>query len=55
VVVFMANAVLFHWPAGFFWSDGGIEYPLLWGVAALYFAIKGGGAFSVDGRLPREL
>jgi putative oxidoreductase len=55
VTVFMANAVLFHLPNGFFWSNGGYEYPLLWTVAALVFAIRGGGELSVDERLGREI
>jgi putative oxidoreductase len=44
-----------HWHNGFFWIDGGFEYPLLWGVLGLYFAIKGGGRFSVDHALGAEL
>jgi putative oxidoreductase len=55
IVVFMANAVLFHLPNGFFWSNGGFEYPLLWAVAALAFVIRGGGELSVDRRLGREI
>ena len=44
-----------NWENGFFWSDGGFEYPLLWGVLGLYFAIRGGGKFSLDRRLGAEL
>jgi putative oxidoreductase len=55
VALFMANAVLFHLPNGFFWSNGGFEYPLLWAVAALIFVIRGGGELSVDKRLGREI
>lgn len=53
IAAFMANAVIFHWHAGFFWADGGIEYPLLWGITALFFAVRGGGAYALDARLPR--
>src|ERR1051326_3321292 len=28
-----------HWAAGFFWTSGGYEDPLLWGLVALSFAI----------------
>ena len=35
-------------PAGFFWTDGGYEYPLLWGIVALSYVIRGGGRYSVD-------
>ena len=55
VVVFMAIAVLHHLPSGFFWPDGGFEYPLLWGVVALSFAVRGGGRYSLDAKLGREI
>ncbi len=51
VLVFgvMAVAVVaVHLPNGFFWTSGGFEYPLLWAVVALSYAIRGGGAFSLD-------
>lgn len=49
VVALMAYAALFvHLPNGFFWTDGGLEYPLLWGLVALAFVIRGGGKISVD-------
>ena len=55
VAVFMATAVAFHWSQGFFWDAGGIEYPLLWGMVALAFAVRGGGSWSLDARLGREV
>jgi putative oxidoreductase len=56
VVGLMAVAILaVHLPAGYFWTAGGFEYPLLWGVVALYFAIRGGGRISVDGLIGREI
>lgn len=54
VAVFMAVAVQFHAANGFFWPAKGFEYPLLWGTAALFFAIKGGGAYSLDRKIGRE-
>lgn len=48
IAIFLYVAVAHHLPNGFFWSQGGYEYPLLWGTVALAFAIRGGGAFSVD-------
>jgi len=52
----MAVAVLqVHLPAGFFWTAGGYEYPLFWGVVALSFAIRGGGRYSLDGLVGREI
>lgn len=55
ITVFMANAVLFHLPKGFFWPEGGFEYPLLWGIVALSFAVRGGGPYSLDAKLGREV
>jgi putative oxidoreductase len=56
VFVFMMVAVFStHLPNGFFWIDKGFEYPLMWGVAALFFLIRGGGPYSVDRALGREV
>lgn len=49
VAALMAVAVFqVHLGAGFFWTSGGYEYPLLWGVVALALAIRGGGELSLD-------
>ena len=37
------------------WIDRGIEYPLILGLVALLIAIRGGGVWSIDRQLPREL
>jgi putative oxidoreductase len=42
-----------HLHAGFFWPKGGFEYPLLWGVVALSYALKGGGHCSLDALITR--
>jgi putative oxidoreductase len=52
----MAVAVVqVHLPAGFFWTDGGYEYPLLWAIVALFYVIRGGGRYSVDALIEREI
>jgi putative oxidoreductase len=52
----MAGAALtVHVPAGFFWTDGGFEYPLMWGLIALAFVLRGGGRYSVDALIGREI
>lgn len=52
----MAVAVVqVHLGNGFFWTNGGYEYPLMWGVVALAFVLRGGGRFSLDARIGREL
>lgn len=43
-----------HLANGFFWSAGGIEYPLYWSVVALAFVVLGGGAYSVDRKIGKE-
>ncbi|MDB5649606.1 MAG: putative rane protein [Hyphomicrobiales bacterium] len=52
----MAVAVLqVHLPIGFFWTDGGFEYPLFWSIVALSYAIRGGGRYSIDALIGREI
>jgi putative oxidoreductase len=55
ILIFMLNAVWATSAKGFFWAQGGMEYPILIGVVALVFLIKGGGRFSVDHALGKEL
>jgi putative oxidoreductase len=43
-----------HWGAGFFWTSGGFEYPLYWGLVAFAFVLRGGGRYSVDSWIGRE-
>jgi putative oxidoreductase len=47
-------AIQVHLGNGFFWTQGGFEYPLLWGVVALSFVLRGGGRYSVDALIGRE-
>ena len=52
----MAVAIVqVHLPVGYFWTNGGFEYPLMWGVVALYFVVRGGGRYSVDAAIGREI
>lgn len=54
VVGLMAVAVVkVHLTAGFFWTDGGYEYPLLWGIVALSYVLRGGGRYSTDALISR--
>jgi putative oxidoreductase len=55
VVILMAVAMFgVHLPKGFFWTAGGYEYPLMWGLIAIAIAIKGGGEYSLDSKIGRE-
>ncbi|WP_435106139.1 DoxX family protein [Arhodomonas sp. AD133] len=51
VAVFMAVALSVHVPNGFFWTNGGIEYPLMWGLMAVGILLRGGDRYSLDARL----
>lgn len=55
IMVLMTVVILsIHLGNGFFWTEGGYEYPLMWGLLAFGFALRGGGAYSIDGRIGRE-
>jgi len=43
--------VTVHLPNGFFWTAGGIEYPLMWGLVAVAVFLRGGDRYSLDARL----
>jgi putative oxidoreductase len=43
-----------YWPK-FGWTNPGYEYPLLWGLVMLAIALRGGGPYSIDRRIGREL
>jgi len=52
----MAIAFIFvHGPKGFPAGQGGFEYVLLLGIVLLMIAIRGGGPYSVDRLIGREL
>ena len=53
-LMFVAT-VQVHLGNGFFWTSGGFEYPLMWGLVALSFVIRGGGRFSLDAVIGREI
>ncbi len=55
VLIFMIVAVKFTSAKGFFWSAGGFEFPLLIGICALFFVIRGGGHCSLDRTIGREI
>jgi putative oxidoreductase len=44
-------------PKGFMFSNpgGGYEYPLLWGIIFFAIALRGGGPYSVDRRIGKEV
>jgi putative oxidoreductase len=54
LAVEMAVICLAHAPT-FTWIDRGFEYPLMLGFVALHIAIAGGGRYSVDRLMPKQL
>lgn len=44
-----------HWDQGFLAERGGYEYVLMWGLILFAVALRGGGPYSLDRRLGREL
>ena len=55
LVIFMIVAVHFTSGKGFFWTAGGLEYSLLILLVGLVFLIRGGGDYSLDKKLGREI
>ena len=49
VLVFLLVADIERWRVGrYFWNQLGLEYTLLWTIAAFYVLVHGGGLYSLD-------
>ena len=49
IVIFLLVSNYERWRVGgYFWNKTGLEYTLMWTIAALYFLVRGGGAISLD-------
>jgi putative oxidoreductase len=49
IFIFLAVSNVERWRVGgYFWNTLGLEYTVMWTVAALYFVIHGGGFYSLD-------
>jgi putative oxidoreductase len=58
VIEFLVIIFVAHWPRGYFGSAAaglGFEYPLMWGLILLAIMLRGGGPWSVDRKLGREV
>lgn len=56
IIGFLLIAIVtYHWQFGFAWENRGIEYPLFWAIVVFHFLVRGGGAWSVDALLGREI
>jgi len=50
----MVIVIIFQGPYGFFWTNRGYEYPLLWAAFCLAIFFRGGGRWSVDHYIGKE-
>jgi len=49
IFIFLAVSNVERWRVGgYFWNTLGLEYTLMWAVAAFYFLFHGGGLYSLD-------
>jgi putative oxidoreductase len=56
IIVFLIMTIItYHWEFGFNWESGGIEYPLFWAIVVFHFLVHGGGPYSLDARIGREI
>jgi len=46
---------LFNWQYGYFWTNRGVEYALLWLLLCTAIFFRGGGRYSVDHLLGKEI
>jgi putative oxidoreductase len=49
------GVIVYHHLPNFGWTARGYEYPLFWGLIMFAIALRGGGPFSLDRKLGREL
>ena len=56
IIGFLAVAIVsYHWQFGFNWEKRGFEYPLFWLIVVFHFLVRGGGAWSLDAWIGREV
>jgi putative oxidoreductase len=51
----MLVITIVYWKTGFAWTRRGYEYTLMWGLICFAIALRGGGPYSLDRKLGREL
>src|SRR5574341_58554 len=49
------SVIVYHHLPKFGWGDRGYEYPLFWGLVMFAIALRGGGPYSLDRVIGREL
>ncbi len=48
ILILLLMSIVEHRKFGWFWNNQGVEYPVIWSCAALYFLVHGGGRISLD-------
>jgi putative oxidoreductase len=51
----LALITMIYWKTGFSWLNRGYEYTLLWGWICFAIALRGGGPYSLDRKIGKEL
>jgi putative oxidoreductase len=56
-IEFIVITFVAHWGNGFGWSNprGGWEYPFLWGLMFFAISLRGGGPYSLDRKIGKEV
>ncbi|HUI96385.1 MAG TPA: DoxX family protein, partial [Xanthobacteraceae bacterium] len=58
VMIWIEMAVIitvFNWQFGYFWTNRGVEYALLWLLLCTAIFFRGGGRYSVDHLIGKEI
>lgn len=55
VAIEMLFITISYWSTGFAWLRRGYEYTLLWGLVSFAIALRGGGPYSLDRKIGKEL
>ena len=56
IIGFLVIAIVsYHWQFGFHWENRGVEYPLFWSIVVFHFLVHGGGRWSLDAVIGREI
>jgi putative oxidoreductase len=55
IAIELLVVTLVHMPQGFGWGNRGYEYPLFWGLIMFAIALRGGGPYSLDRKIGKEL
>ena len=49
------SVIVYHQLPKFGWTERGYEYPLMWGLVMFAIALRGGGPYSLDRKIGKEL